>query len=159
MDFCKWLSALEPAMGLQPGELQKAYSENLQNAAFESITENALAVTVYKFAIGLPNRRWSGTATQLFSELNKKAPPQTIHLHSEWPQNPISLGKRLTAIAPVLRPQGIEIGSSHGTQRQIEITYIPPQGGPLPDGLDEPDEIANNDAEQLTLTACEPNTD
>lgn len=159
MDFCRWLAALEAPMGLALGVLQKAYSDNLRDAALESIRESALAMTVFNFIRVQPGNRWTGTATALLGELNKKAPPQTIHRQAEWPQNPIALGKRLTSIEAVLKPQGITIGFSHGTQRQIEIAYNPPVSTTTPVELDEPDEVIEGDVAPLSLAACEPSAE
>jgi hypothetical protein len=156
MNFSRWLAALEPAMGLPAGRLQKAYSDNLCGATLETVQDNALAITVLNFAKALPANKWSGTSTQLLAQLNKIAPPQTIHRQSEWPQSPISLSKRLKLVAPMLQSQGVEIDFSHGTQRQVEITYIPPETAKPLDGLDEPVEIAESNVKQLSLAACGP---
>lgn len=155
MSFCGWLAASEPAMGLPVGMLQKAYSNNLRDAALESVGENALAITVLNFAKAIPGKKWVGTSTQLLAELNKLAPPQTIHRSSEWPQNPIALSKRLVSVTPLLNSQGIDIGFSHGTQRQVEITYQPPGTEKAIDEPDEPDENADS-AAPPGLTDCSP---
>jgi hypothetical protein len=147
---------VEPALGLPVGKLQKAYSENLRGSALEAVQDNALAITLLNFAKKLPKENWIGTSTKLLAELNKNAPPQTIHRQSEWPQTPISLSKRLKLVAPMLKSQGIELGFSHGTQRQIEITYTPPETAKPLDGLDEPVEIAESNVKQLSLAACGP---
>jgi hypothetical protein len=156
MSFCRWLAAVEPALGLPTGKLQKAYSDNLRSSSLEAVQDNALAVTLLNFAKKLPKESWIGTSTKLLAELNKNAPPQTIHRQSEWPQTPISLSKRLKLVAPMLKSQGIELDFSHGTQRQIEITYTPPETGKPLDGLDEPVEIAESNVTQLGLAACGP---
>jgi hypothetical protein len=56
----------------------------------------------------------------------------------------------------MLKSQGIELGFSHGTQRQIEITYTPPKTAKPLDGLDEPVEITESNVTQLGLAACGP---
>ncbi len=156
MSFSRWLAAMEQVLELPAGKLQKAYSENLRESALETVAENALAITVLKFATKHPGKPWIGTATDLLVELNKLAPPNTVHRQAEWPQTPISLSKRLKQIAPLLKAQGVECGFSHGTQRQIEITYTPPETAKPLDGLDEPVEIAESNVKQLDLAACGP---
>ncbi len=128
MSFCRWLAAKEVVLGMPAGKLQKAYSDNLRDAALEAVHENALAISVLKFAKGLPEGHWIGTATQLLGALNSLAPPQTIHRHAEWPQSPISLSKRLRRVCPLVKSQGVTFEFSHGTQRQIEVVYRPPEG-------------------------------
>lgn len=159
MSFCRWLAAVEPALGMAPGALQLAYSNNLRDAALEKVGENALAVSVLNFAKTATNSRWEGTSTQLIAELNKIAPPHTIHRNSEWPQNAISLSKRLISVASMLKLQGIEIGFSHGTQRKIEIIYHPPKTGNSLDGPEEPDGNAEKNVTPINLAACGPKSE
>jgi hypothetical protein len=156
MSFSRWLAALEPAMGLPEGWLQKAFSNNLRGAALETVQDNALAITVLNFTRALPSQKWKGTSTQLLVQLNKIAPPNTIHRQAEWPQNPISLSKRLKSVAPMLQSQGVELDFSHGTKRQIEITYKLPQtvkALDVPDGLDG---ISNTNVQPIGLASCSP---
>jgi hypothetical protein len=154
--FSRWLAALEPAMGLPAGRLQKAYSDNLRGATLETIQDNALAITILNFATALPVPKWSGTSTQLLAQLNKTAPPNTTHRQAEWPQSPISLSKRLKLVAPMLQSQGVEIDFSHGTKRQIEITCNLPQTGKALDEPDGLDEISDPNVQPIGLASCSP---
>jgi len=156
LSFCRWLAALEQVMGLPKGWLQKAYSDNLKNAAMESVQESALGVTALRFAMGLHNHYWVGTPSQLLRELENLAPNNTTYRHTEWPQSPISLSKRLKQIAALLKAQGVELAFSHGTKRQIEITYIPPESAQTIDLIEASHEIINPGTEQSVLSACTP---
>jgi hypothetical protein len=156
LSFCRWLAALEQVMGLPTGRLQKAYSDNLKNAAMESVQESALGVTALRFTMGLPNHHWVGTPSQLLIELENLAPNNTTYRHTEWPQSPISLSKRLKQIGPLLKAQGVELAFSHGTSRQIEITYTPPESAQTIDLIEEPDESTNPRTGQSGLSACTP---
>jgi hypothetical protein len=156
LSFCRWLAALEQVMGLPTGRLQKTYSDNLKNAAMESVQESTLGVTALRFALGLPNHHWVGTPSQLLIELENLAPNNTTYRHTEWPQSPISLSKRLKQIGPLLRAQGVELAFSHGTKRRIEITYTPPEGAQTIDLIEEPDESTNPRTGQSGLAACTP---
>jgi hypothetical protein len=156
LSFCRWLAALEQVMGLPTGRLQKAYSDNLKNASMESVQESALGVTALRFTMGLPNHHWVGTPSQLLIELENLAPNNTTYRHTEWPQSPISLSKRLKQIGPLLKAQGVELAFSHGTSRQIEITYTPPESAQTIDLIEEPDESTNPRTGQSGLSACTP---
>jgi hypothetical protein len=156
MNFSKWLAAKEQVLEMPAGRLQRAYIDNLRDATLETIRENALAVTLLNFAARLPGGYWAGTATQLLSAINLVAPPNTIHRQAEWPQSPISLSKRLKQLSALLKSQGVDIDFSHGTQRQVEITYHPPESTRTPDGLDEPDEPAEANMAQASLDDCGP---
>ncbi len=158
MSFCRWLAALEQVMGLPQGNLQKAYSDNLRDAALETVQDNALASTLLRFATSLSEGHWVGTPSALLAQLNLAAPPQTIHRHAEWPQSPISLSKRLKQVAPLLNPQGIELAFAHGTQRQIEVSYTPPQSGHSIDGTEELDENGPISVQTGDLANCAPTT-
>jgi hypothetical protein len=154
--FCRWLAALEPAMGLSTGRLQKAYSDNLNEATLENIQDSALAVTVLDFARALSAPKWSGTSTQLLAQLNKTSPLQTIRRQAEWPQNPIQLSKRLKLVAPMLQSQGIEIDFSHGTQRQIHILCNRPKTAKALDEPDGLDGISDPNVQPIGLASCSP---
>lgn len=158
LSFCRWLAALEQVMELPQGRLQKAYSDNLQNAAMESVQESPLGITVLRFAETVPNGHWVGTPSQLLAELVNLAPPNTAHRHAEWPQSPISLSKRLKQIGPLLNAQGLEISFSHGTQRRIELSYTLPENTQTIDLIGEPDAVANSETKPSDLQACTPAT-
>jgi len=159
MNFSRWLAAAEHVLELPPGQLQQAYIDNLREAVLDTVRESALAVTLLNFAAGLAEGYWTGTATQLLAVLNQSAPANTVHRQTEWPQSPISLSKRLKQLAALLKSQGVDIGFSHGTQRQVEITYLPPGSTRTPDEFDEPDESAEANGDQVNLADCESNQD
>ena len=138
------------------GRLQMAYVNNLRDAALETVRENTLAVTLLNFASRAPGGRWAGTATHLLEALRQIAPQQIVHRHAEWPQSPISLSKRLKQLSPLLQSQGIDIDFSHGTQRQVQITYLPPESGKTIDGIEELDECADDRVQPTGLADCSP---
>jgi hypothetical protein len=156
MNFSRWLAAMEQVLGMPAGRLQLAYVDNLRDAALETVRENTLAVTLLNFVSRAPEKRWAGTATQLLEALSQIAPQQIVHRQAEWPQSPISLSKRLNQLSPLLESQGIVIGFSHGTQRQVEITYCPPETGKTIDEIEEPDESVDDHAQPTGLADCSP---
>ena len=156
MNFSRWLAALEQVLGMPAGRLQMAYVNNLRDAALETVRENTLAVTLLHFVSQLKEQRWAGTATQLLAALEHLAPPNTVHRQAEWPQSPISLSKRLKQLSPLLKSQGIDIDFSHGTQRQVEISYGPPESGKTIDEIDELDESVDDHAQPTGLADCSP---
>lgn len=157
MNFSRWLAAMEQVLEMPVGRLQLAYVDNLRDAALETVRENTLAMTVLNFVVRVPDMRWAGTATQLLAVLTPIAPQQIVHRHAEWPQGPNSLSKRLKQLSPLLKSQGIDIDFSHGTQRQVEINYCPPESGKTIDGIDRLDESSNSTAPSKGLADCTPN--
>ena len=156
MNFSRWLAALEQVLGMPTGRLQMAYVDTLRDAALETVRENTLAVTLLNFVSRASAKRWAGTATQLLEALSQIAPQQIVHRHAEWPQSPISLSKRLKQLSPLLQSQGIDIDFSHGTQRQVQITYLPPESGKTIDGIEELDECADDRVQPTGLADCSP---
>ncbi len=156
MNFSRWLAAMEQVLGMPPGRLQRAYLDNLRDASLETLKENALAITLLNFATSSTGNHWTGTATQLLVVINQIAPPNTIHRQAEWPQSPISLSKRLKQLSPLLKSQGVDVDFSHGTQRQVQITYHTPETTKTLVGSDEPDEVAEDDTPQSSLADCGP---
>ena len=140
MNFSRWLAAMETVLKLPQGNLQKAYSDNLRQASLDNVQENVVAVTLLRFMEKTINGHWQGTATKLLEELSKIAPANTVQRQSEWPQNAISMSKRLKQLEALVEPQGITIDFSHGTQRTIDIRYLGRNITKPIDGSDGPDD-------------------
>ena len=69
---------------------------------------------------------WSGTPTQLLAELNLRVTKGTMRSR-DWPQNPISLSKKLIPLQASLLTQGIRVELRRGKERSITITNIEAQ--------------------------------
>lgn len=119
-DFVKWLAAMEMAQGAPSGVFQAAYSEALNQGQLDSLMEDTLAATVVDFAHTRVDVEWSGTPAELLVELNKFVSTSTQRSR-EWPQNPISLSKRLKPLQVGLLTQGIYLEFTRGKQRTITI--------------------------------------
>jgi hypothetical protein len=156
MTFCRWLAAMEQVLNMPPGRLQKAYSKNIRVSMLETVRENILGSAVLNFIAARPGSHWIGSPTELLSTLGQAVPVHLARRHTDWPQTPISLSKRLKRIAPLLKFQGVEISIGHSTQRQIEITYCPPESPKPIDGTEEPDEVAPGAVPNPGLSACGP---
>jgi len=148
MNFSRWLAAMEKVIELPPGKLQTAYSNNLRQASLDNVQDNVLAVTLLRFMEKRKDGSWQGTATALLAELSKIAPANTVQRQSEWPQNPIALSKRLKQLEAMVKPQGITIDFSHGTQRIIEINYVPRDTSESIDGSDGIDDGSTSIAQK-----------
>jgi GTPase SAR1 family protein len=120
-EFSQWLAAYELVDGVPPGTYQKAYSNALNEAQLDTLLSNPLAEAVYRFTKGLSKGSWSGTPTQLLTALDQliNIPTQRSR---DWPQNAISLSKRLTPLSAGLSTQGIIVEFTRGKDRKITIT-------------------------------------
>lgn len=120
IDFVRWLAAMEKVHGAPPGIYQSAYGDALNHSMLESLLENPLAAAVLLFADDKVDDFWTGTPTDLLRELEARVGKRTPYSR-DWPQNPISLSKRLRSLRSALRRQGIDVELSRGKQRKITI--------------------------------------
>jgi len=126
MDFSRWLAAMEIALDKPSGELQQIYSRNIRSIMLDTVHENTLAMAVLGFATGLESGYWKGTPTELLNSLEMAADYRAQNIGSGWPQNSISLSKRLKVIQKALETQGITLEFIRSKLRQIEIRYRRP---------------------------------
>lgn len=98
-DFALWVSAAEPALGLEEGDFVTAYTDNRAEAA-----NAALETPVAQYLIEHMKERdeWGGTATELLADLKYLAPDATTKQRS-WPSNARSLSGHLRRLMPNLR--------------------------------------------------------
>lgn len=122
LSFCQWLAAFELADGHpMQGIYQDAYADFLNEGQLDSIRDNVVGSAVLAFAQQLDDGEWSGTPKDLLAELTKfmafglQRPPRT------WPDNEISLSKRLNAQIAALSTQGVIVVLERRKERTISI--------------------------------------
>lgn len=120
LEFSQWIAGMELAMNIPQGDLQAMYSENLRESQHHSLMDNALGAALVDLMESELTGIWQGTPTKLLSDLI--APTDFYVTRTEWPRNPVALSKRLKALSPALRSQGILIEFHRGKERTITIT-------------------------------------
>lgn len=120
LDFVHWLAAMEKAHGLPAGVYQAAYSSALHQSQMDSLLDNSLGAALIEFTADMKGNTWDGTPAELLRELTSLVTTGTTYSR-EWPQNPISLSKRLNALKSSLQTQGIAVELSRGKHRTITI--------------------------------------
>lgn len=120
IDFSKWLAAMEIANSLPAGVYQDVYCDALNQGQRDSLQECVLAAAVLEYAENHVKGEWSGTPTELLSQLNVQATHGTQRSR-EWPQNPIALSKRLVPLQAGLLSQGVFVELSRGKHRTITV--------------------------------------
>jgi hypothetical protein len=125
IEFSRWLAAMEVVRGEEPGKLQLAYRRNIREAMLNTVQENYLAMALLNFAANLPDGRWIGTPTELLQSLNAITAPAIQNRRNDWPQNPISMSKRIKIIEEVLKTQGVALEFIQSKSRQISIRFTP----------------------------------
>ena len=125
LDFCRWLAAMEDAIGLPLGQLQNLYADSLRDAQLESLLDNPLAVTIMEFAGDMQDNRWEGTPADLYERLTARAGFSSQHSRG-WPSSAAVLSKRLHGLQAPLLSQGIALDWTRGKDRQICIQQLRP---------------------------------
>ena len=122
-DFARWAVACESAAPWQPGTFLSAYLEN-RAGAHEQVIEASRVATALR-AWAEERTDWTGTASELLTELDNAADERTRSARS-WPKSASTLGVVLRRVAPNLREVGVDI--SFGTSkrpRTITIRQVP----------------------------------
>ena len=102
-DFARWLVAAEPACPWAEGDFLKTYKGNRDEAIEITLDGDPVADTIK--ALAKPT--WSGTATDLLAELNKKYPVEARP--KDWLTKPRQMSDAVKRLAPALRQVGIEL--------------------------------------------------
>lgn len=123
VDFCRWLAAMELALGFDVGALQLPYADSLRDAQLESLLDNPLAVTIIEFADKLDKTEWMGTPTDFYDRLTSLA-EFSLQRSRAWPTSAAVLSKRLHGLQAPLLSQGISIDWTRGKERQIIVRSI-----------------------------------
>lgn len=123
LDFCKWLSAMEIALGLDAGSLQKKYVDSLKDAQLETLLDNPLAVTIMEFVQDMPDSEWAGTPSDFYEKLSAMGQFNSQRSRA-WPQTAATMSKRLHGLQAPLLAQGISIESARGKERLIVVKRL-----------------------------------
>src|SRR6266568_3991260 len=93
-DFVKWTKAAEPALGLEEGVFERAYTENRRDVTDEAFEADPVAVAIADFVRAEHPTGWTGTATELLAALGNRV-PEPIRKSRYWPSTIHGLGQRV----------------------------------------------------------------
>jgi hypothetical protein len=121
-DFALWATAAEPGLGLQTGEFLSAYTANRADGNDLAIEACPVGKAIVLFVDGLGADEfsppyWSGTATELLTELSALVDEQTRRSKA-WPSGPTALGGAVRRLAPNLRAAGVDVDFTRETSRK-----------------------------------------
>jgi DNA polymerase I-like protein with 3'-5' exonuclease and polymerase domains len=108
-DFARWATAVEPALGLEPGAVVRAYAENRTQA--NELTLEASPVAQAVQTLVRVEGQWKGTASQLLDDLNRTA-TEGQRAAQGWPKAGRTLANTLRRLAPNLRAAGVAVSFS-----------------------------------------------
>ena len=103
-DFARWVTAAEPALGLESGVFMAAYNRNRAEAHKLAIMASPVGTVILEFMSRMPSV--THTATKWLDVLKKNAGDNA---RDGWPQSPNGFSKKLRQLAPNLRAEGIEV--------------------------------------------------
>jgi hypothetical protein len=121
LDFATWAAAAGPALGFRNDQFIYAYVDN--RTAANSLALEASSVAGPLITMVERVGRWSGTATELLSQLNATSDEGTRR-QSSWPTLGNSLSNKLRTIAPNLRAAGIEINFDRIGKKRTKIISL-----------------------------------
>jgi hypothetical protein len=105
LDACTWAEACAPGVGIEPGEITRAWMANRAGADRAALDADDVAQAVVKLLqaqadLGLDN--WKGSPTSLYDRLLDLA-PEHVRKSTLWPKSAVGLGEKLRRIAPAMR--------------------------------------------------------
>jgi hypothetical protein len=125
-DFAEWVASCEGyfvgtriapdgSTAWQAGDFMRAYEANRKDATETVLGADPVAVAI--LAVMDDRTKWTGTASQLLSEL-KQLSGEDTRRDKEWPGNARVLSGRITRLAPALRKSGIEVAHSRSDDKK-----------------------------------------
>src|SRR5262249_29955244 len=119
-DFAKWICAIEPSLGWEPGSFLQSYRGNVRDANSVVLESSLLVDPIRQF---MENRHeWHGRATDLLHQLNL-IENEKVTKDRDWPKRPNVLSGRLRRLAPNLRRIGINVEIGRGKRgSRVTIT-------------------------------------
>ena len=121
VDFCRWLAAMELAIGCPAGSLLDEYDQSIRDMQLESLQDNPLAAAILQFAESMTDTVWQGTPAEFYRQLELLV-AFTFRKSAGWPVDAPVMSKRLRGLQAPLLSQGVQIELSRGKDRQVTVT-------------------------------------
>jgi energy-coupling factor transporter ATP-binding protein EcfA2 len=145
-DFVQLAISCEPALGLQPGTVLRAYEENRREVNSIALEASPFAETFLRFCrtqvpqgAKFPTIIWEGSSAHLLVELDDYLRELNSYTDNRvtrpwgWPGNAAALGAALSRLEPNLKDAGIEIRRRRsGIGRTLTIVATRAEIGELP---------------------------
>jgi hypothetical protein len=106
-DFAVFVTAAEPALGLESGAFLKAYQRNVSRNSSVALESSSVVPVIVELVETFG--AWEGTATGLLTRLNEMAGSRYLKAPWDWPTMPNRLSGLLKRVAPNLERAGIEV--------------------------------------------------
>lgn len=119
--FSHWLAGLAAVHKLPESVYEHAYREVLHAGMRDSLEEQPLIAAVVSLMDGAASGGWSDTPTETLIALSSHV-SRRVQYSADWPQNAISLSKRLLAAQRALNSLGVDVQvGGRGKERRIVL--------------------------------------
>lgn len=123
-DFSHWGSAIAQALGYRAEDFLEAYKANISNQNKEALEASPVGLAIIYFMFD--RNKWSGTPTELLSELEKITPKLRIDQnHKSWPKDARWVWRRISEVLPNLETEGIKATRDKDDTRLIILEKTP----------------------------------
>ncbi|TSC88008.1 MAG: Uncharacterized protein G01um10147_239 [Microgenomates group bacterium Gr01-1014_7] len=117
-DFAHWGPTIAQALGYEANDFLKAYKANIYKQNKEALEASPVGLAVIDLMSD--QDRWSGTPTELLSELDKIALKLRIDQdHKSWPKDARWVWRRISEVLPNLEEEGIKASKGKDDARLI----------------------------------------
>jgi hypothetical protein len=121
-DFTLWGRAITEALGLDPQRFDEAYEANIEAQNLEAVRASPISDALVRLMESNP-LGWSGTMSQLYSELEAQAKELKISTRQKaWPKKPHVLSRILNELAPSLPAVSLKV--ERGYREHTRLIYI-----------------------------------
>ena len=115
-DFAQWVVSAENGLADAPGAVtlwandrfMQVYTRNRRSVITDALESNIVATAILGLLETRNNGTWTGTATELLTELNKVA-PEEARTHKHWPRTAQGMGGAVRRAGPFLRSDGVAV--------------------------------------------------
>jgi len=124
IDFVKWATAAEQALGFEKGAVLKAFTASNDDYVMSLIEGDPTASAIKRLVL-VKKHSWTGTCQELLEVAEKHT-----GYSKKLPETPRGMASKLKSLAPTMRKIGIDIQfpQRSSVARLVTITYNPKSG-------------------------------
>jgi len=131
MDFALWVTACEPALPCEPGEIMQYYTQARKDRSLDNVMADAFARAIFQhIRASIPDI----TAADLLARLSQAEGVAISEPPRGWPRDAARVGTKIRRIAPLLREIGVEISASKSNGRRAFDVVVRDGKGTVRDG-------------------------
>jgi len=123
-DWTRWGHAVADALGLGGENFVRAYAANREDQTLEALVSHPVGAAVK--ALMADRKEWTGTSSELLSELEQVAERESIDTDAKlWPGSASWVTRRVREVETNLRKAGIRFRRDRDDQRRLALRRHP----------------------------------